>query len=62
MDQSALRANATALSEPRYNVLDEMAEMGSIRNLSTTVTPPAFPIPWPLQAPEEPPELQDNRD
>ena len=60
MSQDALRLNVTALSEARLSALDEWAEMGSTRNLGTTVTPPAFPIPWPLFKQEEP--ESDNRD
>jgi len=53
MGQEALHLNVTALSEPRLSALDELwAEMGRYHNTSTTVAPPACPLPWPVHRPE----------
>jgi len=54
MSQEMLRLNVTALNEPHLSALDELwaemgrAEMGRERNWSTTATPPAWPLRWPV--------------
>lgn len=53
MGQEALHLNMTALSEPRLSALDELwAEMGRHCDGTTTVAPPAYPLPWPVHQPE----------